>query len=1748
MARRRSRTLHKADTRPAAQSEAVFTPEQAVAIAQALAGKAPITGQVTALPRNPALPAIPFSPGTPLTPSAINAPRPDSGRPEPRAYQFPITANLPGSNEKLVSWDVLRRAGDGVSVFRKCIEIRKDEFSSLEWDIVVSKKAVMRELRSSGATPRAELEQQMQARLAPEIGRLSAFWEEPDRRNGHSWIEWIKKALEERLVLDALAIYPRHTYGGDLYALEVLDGSTIKPLLDELGGRPMPPSAAYQQILWGFPRGEFIADLGEDGLPNGTYPADQLIYEVDNVRAWTPYGYGAVERALVDGALYVQRNAWQMAEYTDGTMPSGWLIAGEGQANWSPDQFAEYERVLNDYYGGITAARQRLRVLPYGMTPHDSPNQAEKYKPDLDLYLLKLCCGHFATTIAELGFTETGGLGSTGWHEGQADVQDRKATRPTVAAMQALVNKLSRRHLHMPPELELKFAGDETDDEQVADTMGSLQYKDARKTLNEERDRLGLARYPYPEADKPFIVGPTGLVFIEGALEQQRAAQEQAAAIADAKANPAAPGEDGGAGGTAGDGPGKPDGPPDGGGEEGLNKVDDPDLVKAELAAYDRWSRRNPNPKRPFRAVYATPADFTDPDPTRVEFDGWVFIADGVVLDKADFVAWNAANPTHPRGPNGKFVKVGSEMHEAALRIARELEPADVREPEPAYVAPPGEIAMRERQARMDRARAMAEAVADVEEGHFNSEGTEGPAMARRVRGMANRHAAHAKITETSELATVLEMHNGDAGAMLDSARRWAVEHHLERGSAPGTVEPYDPTVHALPSWLKDDIRPGDPIEIVKPGYVFTDPVSGDRVQISRAAIEEPSEAAPAAPVVNAEQARQRPTPAGTPAVDDITPAELASARRDLEHDDDLEQRAQGALDEDYVPSAARKFTAAEVRARVMSDRRTAAAGVPGVVLSPEEQALRRGRRVNAGNALRARRKKDPGFLAGNPEAESILDEPPLSLDEMGLGGPRKPGGNMQAHYDAPAPTREEEEARFLRERLAFVDGQIEDAESEGDTAEMARLRGIRERRAAEGVVVDSVPAIVGRTPAVRPRRRNADQDVPKTPEEVQARRDRRAAIDEASIAATGYTPAQLEILGDLKGRRADAEFERATAPKPESRDSSAELVRGVLDGMGSREEAAAYLDGLGLKAPDLRQLAADLGVTVRSGETKPRTRDAIVMLVQRRLDSDAILGTPRAHDVMTPADRQRSAPAMSVEQAQAELAEARQAAEQGRGRRKTRTTMADAARERVVREKEEQLHHVKARSEGAATSTPTGPPRGSAEELAAAVQRWSENIPGADQGAYAEQVRREAVEKFGPDRGAWPEEAHRIVLQAETGAEVRRQHEATGRAANAADAARNAAPSTSEKRAALRAERMAARAKAPAPAAAPVKTGAERQIETQTEHYQQLLARAEDLDTQINFAESDAERRRLEDDREALDRQMQALDRQIAAARKRKGLRKADAPDPKVPPPDQRWPAWTVDQQIAQAYTATILAALSAGLTTTAATTLATRWLDAAATGVRDARAWLKRQGLRLTERLTRPLSNLYTEAIAAGTRSAQAVAEHPAPRLAVSITADWGAWTPGDPEAARLVLSADGLDVRLQRLLDQFGITIKSIADRRFDELAAVLADGLETGKGPDEIAQALTALTGDRAKAYQIAVTETARALSAASVAEYEDAGIATKGWLNADDQDVCPICRENEDAGDIPLDEPFPSGEPFPPAHPGCRCAVIPGVEA
>jgi hypothetical protein len=92
-------------------------------------------------------------------------------------------------------------------------------------------------------------------------------------------------------VIDAATLYCQRSRSGQLCALQQLDGSTIKRVIDDWGRTPQPYRdaggtvvfpPAYQQVL--------------KGLPAVNYAAQDIIYRPRNVRAHRVYGYSPVQQ------------------------------------------------------------------------------------------------------------------------------------------------------------------------------------------------------------------------------------------------------------------------------------------------------------------------------------------------------------------------------------------------------------------------------------------------------------------------------------------------------------------------------------------------------------------------------------------------------------------------------------------------------------------------------------------------------------------------------------------------------------------------------------------------------------------------------------------------------------------------------------------------------------------------------------------------------------------------------------------------------------------------------------------------------------------------------------------------------------------------------------------------------------------------------------------------------------------------------------------------------------------------------------------------------------------------------------------------------------------------------------------------------------------------------------------------------------------------------------------------------------
>lgn len=459
-----------------------------------------------------------LGPAAPFLPAMLDAPE-DTGRALPRLWEYPVAWNL-NLTDRATPWTILRSLAEQCDVVARCIEIRTAELVSLEWDVTVSDHAVT-EIMSRDNCSHAKAYQTARDENAEEIDRLKAFWENP-YPSDRPWTEWLTELAWQHFVYDAIAIYPRLNLGGKVIGFEIIDAATIKPLLDNRGARPEPPAPAFQQILWGFPRGEYQASPNVDGefyagdTPNGEYAKDQLAYFVRNRRTWSPYGVSAVERSIPAATLYLERQGWLKSEYADGALPRTFLETDSEEMD--PVKLAQLERIMNDQLGGQTGERHRLKLLPRGFKPSPMPSIDERYKADYDEFVIKQIASKFGVQPSQLGILPSSGLGGN-IMDGYQDQAETMSKRPTEQFMVGVINSLMRRFLGASRAVTFTLTDPGTASQAVEQAKAlKVQTDSGQATLNDARTELGLPLYDMPEADEPFVLAAGGPVFLRGLL------------------------------------------------------------------------------------------------------------------------------------------------------------------------------------------------------------------------------------------------------------------------------------------------------------------------------------------------------------------------------------------------------------------------------------------------------------------------------------------------------------------------------------------------------------------------------------------------------------------------------------------------------------------------------------------------------------------------------------------------------------------------------------------------------------------------------------------------------------------------------------------------------------------------------------------------------------------------------------------------------------------------------------------------------------------------------------------------------------------------------------------------------------------------------------------------------------------------------------------------------------------------------
>jgi SPP1 gp7 family putative phage head morphogenesis protein len=158
--------------------------------------------------------------------------------------------------------------------------------------------------------------------------------------------------------------------------------------------------------------------------------------------------------------------------------------------------------------------------------------------------------------------------------------------------------------------------------------------------------------------------------------------------------------------------------------------------------------------------------------------------------------------------------------------------------------------------------------------------------------------------------------------------------------------------------------------------------------------------------------------------------------------------------------------------------------------------------------------------------------------------------------------------------------------------------------------------------------------------------------------------------------------------------------------------------------------------------------------------------------------------------------------------------------------------------------------------------------------------------------------------------------------------------------------------------------------------------------------------------------------------------------------------------------------------------------------------------------------------------------------------IEVNWDNWKPGDKATALLLNPTKGFEAYLQ---STGGASyFKKFNKETVINLGTALSDSIALGLDAESAAVMIGQHVASPSRALTIAITEQNRAMSFSSIERYKEAGLAKMEWAVSD---PCDVCAKN-DGQVIVIGQTFASGDQQPPAHPHCRCVllpVIPGME-
>lgn len=414
-----------------------------------------------------------FSPGQPLTP--VQAER------APRRWAYPMSVNQiwePRRDMGLTAFDVLRALNQRHVLAALCVRVRGQQLMAIRGGVVAKNK-------------------RGQAAEQGTCDAINAFFDAPDGMTARS--AWLQQLMRDIMEIDAPTVYFHPNRGGGLAAMEVIDGATIKPILDERGR-----VALYQQVLYGVAlsqyRGRRVAADEEEVI--GEYAPGELWYQPYTPVTYSPYGRAPMEDLITLANIFLQKLDYDYKHFTEGNIPAAFgVFDGTTQ---DVGQVKQFEDNFNAEIQGDTARGAKIRFIPFPLKIErlTELSTGGQYESAFEERNVKVVTATYGVTPSEIGFTADVNRATA---DSQENVTYRMGIRPVLEWLKVMLFDPTIQRRLRQPQLEWEWEYGESEDREILARVHGLDIQNGVLSPQESRT----IRYPDLEGQAPGVVQGT---------------------------------------------------------------------------------------------------------------------------------------------------------------------------------------------------------------------------------------------------------------------------------------------------------------------------------------------------------------------------------------------------------------------------------------------------------------------------------------------------------------------------------------------------------------------------------------------------------------------------------------------------------------------------------------------------------------------------------------------------------------------------------------------------------------------------------------------------------------------------------------------------------------------------------------------------------------------------------------------------------------------------------------------------------------------------------------------------------------------------------------------------------------------------------------------------------------------------------------------------------------------------------------